>query len=183
MISRKISFYFLLLLLCIVCFYYSCNTHDCSDYEITPEEEAFLSAYNQGDIAIFKNDTTGVYDTLHVTSKSYGTGYYFEPCNQSVNDVLNAWFSFSHLKECHFQIIHNEIPKIFYSNYIQFSLGGSLQSIIINGTSYNDVFVTLIDTTNLSSSYSNNGPWKINYSRSKGFIRFYMVNGQTWSKL
>jgi hypothetical protein len=68
-------------------------------------------------------------------------------------------------------------------DYIEFLITGTLNSMTINGTTYNDVFVTSINPATIPSSYKSKTPWKINYSKSKGFIRFYMVNGQTWSKL
>ncbi len=174
----------LLFLLCSVCLYYSCKTNNCSDYEITQQEIAFLSAYNQGDIAVFKNDSTGIYDTMHVTDKSYGTMYYYEPCNQSVNVALSVDYDFSHINGGTIQIIHVESPEIvFFGGGYVFELDGSSQSMFINGINYNDVFVTSIDSTTISSINHNKVPWKINYSKSKGFVRFYMVNGQTWSKL
>ena len=174
------------LLLCGVCLHYSCrlDRSDCSKYEITQQETAFLSAYNKGDIAFFKNDTTGVFDTLHVIDMGYGSGYYGEPCNKTVNTALNAQFSFSHLHGCGVYIWHNTIPEIIYSytNY-EFLLSGSLQSMTINSTSFNDVYIPSLDSTKITSADRNSVPWKIAYSKSKGFIRFYMVNGQTWSKL
>lgn len=185
MILRKINFYFLLLLLCGICFLYSCTTHHCSDYEITTEEEAFLSAYNQGDIAVFKNDTTGIFDTLRVINKDYGTTHYDNPCNDFVKTSLRAQFNFTYLEDCWFRIWHNEtnIANIAFPVCCDFSLSGIAQTLSINGTNYNDVFVTSVDSVTISSIYHNSVPWKIAYSKSKGFVRFYMVNGQTWSKL
>jgi hypothetical protein len=97
----------MLILSCVIFINYSCKPYsDCYRYEITPQETAFLSVYNTGDIAVFRNDTTGGFDTLHVTQKGYGTGSY-ENCNQ-VNDVLNAFFTFSNINGAQIQIIHNE---------------------------------------------------------------------------
>ena len=140
-----------------------------------------MSVYNTGDIAVFRNDTTGVFDTLHVTQKGYGTSS-FENCNQ-VNNVLNVFFTFSHINGGHIQKIHNEAPTIGVTTYIVFPLTGLIGSMTINGTFYNDVFVTSIDSTTIPSNNKSQIPWKLAYSNSNGFIRFYMVNGQTWSKL
>jgi hypothetical protein len=175
----------LTLMLCGVCFYYSCKPYsDCSKYELTAQEIEMLSAYNQGDIAVFKNDSTFVIDTLHVIDKYYGTGYYSESCNKQVNDGLTVEFNFSHLNGGWIQILHVEPPlrAYFFPGGHALNLIGTLHSLTINGIYYNDVFETSIDSTTISSIYHDKVPWKINYSQSKGFVRFYMVNGQTWSK-
>ena len=167
------------------CFFYSCShdRSDCSKYEITQQESAFVSEYNKGDIAVFNNDTTSLFDTLHVTDKNFTTQSYSAPCNKTVSVAINVLVTFSHLYGCNVGMAHNKTPEIIYGSQYDFQLNGSLQSMTINGTTYNDVFVTSIDSTTIAISDRNELPWKINYSKSKGFIRFYMVNGQTWSKL
>jgi hypothetical protein len=171
----------MVILSCVIFFSYSCYS-DCNKMELTLQETALLSAYNTGDIAVFKNDTTGVFDTLHVTQKGYGTTS-SENCSHPVNNSLNAFFTFSHIGVYHFRIEHNKTPTISAFNGYEFLLSGSLNTMIINGATYNDVFVTSIDSTRIPSNYKSKVPWKINYSISNGFIRLYMVNGQTWSKL
>ena len=171
-----------LLLLCGVCFLYSCYSN-CSKYEITQQETELLSAYNQGDIAVFKNDSTSVIDTLHVIEKDYGSTYYDEPCNKSIHDALGIQIVFSHLHDCGISIEHNKTPEIHFSyTSYEFPLSGSLQSMTINGITYEDIFITSVDSTMISTNDHNQIPWKIDYSKSKGFVRFYMVNGETWSK-
>src|ERR1035437_2720504 len=134
-----------------ILFFYSCkrDKSDCSKYQLTQQEAAILSAYNQGDIAVFKNDTTGVFDTLHVANKGYGNTYENDPiCNSSVNDYLFAQFISSHLAKCTVGIRHNLSPTII-NDYCEFPLNGSLQTMIINSTTYNDVFITSVDSTTI----------------------------------
>jgi len=65
------SFLQKIILLFFICVcYFSCS-HDksnCTQYQITSQETALLDCYNNGNTVVFKNDSTGVFDTLHVTS-------------------------------------------------------------------------------------------------------------------
>jgi hypothetical protein len=174
----------------VIFFNYSCKpSSDCSRYEINQQEKEFLSVFNAGDIAVFRNDTTGVFDTLYVTDKSYGNPSSSENCDHSVATNLGVGFIFSNyndLNYCMVSVQHNSAPIISYPNFsscCKFSLSGEIQSMTINNTTYNDVFTPMIDSITIPSAARHNVPWKIAYSKSNGFIRFYMVNGQTWSKL
>ena len=189
----KISILGLLAILsCGLIFYISCRSEDdCSNCQITQQEIALLPAYNQGDIAVFKNDTTGEFDTLHVTRKS-GT---LSGCSYPCNNAGGGMFIWCSVLKNNFQIdvwhsstpvTVNTIPGIGISEgySINFLVRGTMQSNTINNTTYNDIFTTIIDSTKvLTSPPPMIVPWKIYYSKSKGFVRFYMVNGQTWSKL
>jgi hypothetical protein len=81
-------------------------------------------------------------------------------------------------------ITHNKTPQLGFTGYSIFNLKGTQQSISINGGTYNDVYEVSIDSTliNISNTQSTI-PWKIDYSESKGLVRYYMINGQAWSKL
>lgn len=176
------------LLLCSVFFHYSCSRDhtDCSRCQITPQEEALL-CYKQGDIAFFKNDMTSVYDTLHVTSKGPMPSGCSDPCRNTYGSIsANISFSPVYLSGCDVDMAHNSTaPAISYSNPYgaYFPQSGSLQTMTINSIAYNDLYVTSIDSTKISAGFRNSVPWKIAYSKSKGFVRFYMTNRQTWSKL
>ena len=174
---------------CVILFYASCNNDDCSDCPPLSNYELNFFCYNSGDKVVFKNDTTNIFDTLTIGTKYIMSTFCSSPCDNP-NGYIEVDFSFSHLlKDGGMGIqAHNEIPKISFdgpspTSYI-FPLSGNTQTIIVNSTSYNDVYIVQIDSTGID----NNGdkqtvPWKIDYSKSKGFVRFYMVNGQTWSKL
>ncbi|MFI5164190.1 MAG: hypothetical protein ACHQHP_02965 [Bacteroidia bacterium] len=173
----------------IILLFYSCNRDhtDCSQCQITPQEEALLPAYNVGDIAVFKNDTTGVLDTLNITSKSGNISGCSYPCNNT-DGSMSIWGIVFHnhfsVGVAHSPTPNNTIPGIgFDGANVNFPVTGSIQSMTINGTTYNDVIITSIDSTKILSASRTQVPWKINYSKSKGFVRLYMLNGQTWSKL
>jgi len=164
-------------------FFISCK-HDCSNYELTNEEDAFLF-YTVGDMATFKNDYTGVYDTLRVDNRGYSLSHTESPCD-NITGGVQAEFSFIHIGWCHIFISHDQSPYIDYGrygSYYRFNLSGPTQTITINNTTYNDVFSVQIDSNIISNIDYNRVPWKIDYSKSKGFIRFHMKNGDTWSKL
>ena len=123
-------------------------------------------------------------DTLYVIHKEYGTTYYPQPCERLVNVSIAIICSFLHIEEWGFvSKTHNETPNIFFHHGYFFELSGALQSMTINSILYNDVYVPSVDSTTIAPDDRNSVPWKIAYSKSRGFIRFYMVNGQTWIKL
>ena len=176
------------LLTCGMVLYISCHKNDCKDCQPLSDEEKAFICYNQGDKIVFKNDSTNVFDTLTI----YAKGIISENCSESCYQpyaTLFADFSFSHLLQGGGMGIqyHNEIPKITigaYPDSYNFPLSGNTQSFTVNNVTYYDVYIVQAD----SSEINHNGdqqqiPWKINYSKSKGFVRFYMINGQTWSKL
>ena len=136
---------------CLILFLFSCkpksSPDDCSQNEITQQDAAILAAYNVGTTAVFKNDNTGVYDTLHVTNKGYQQTLYNEPCNKAVNTPLYTRFTFTHLYNSGVYVYHNSATEIGFSSPTPssskvFKLNGSSQSFVINGTSYNDVIIT-----------------------------------------
>jgi hypothetical protein len=158
---------------------------------MTLQEEALLPAYNNSDIAVFKNDTTGVFDTLLVKSKGKNWSGCEMPCSETYSS-MTIWCLFLHnnfgISVSHSQTPVDRIPGMFIDNgySISFHEKGAIPSITINNITYNDIYITSIDSTTLPlnpSDLGNTVPWKIYYSKSKGFVRFCMTNGQTWSKL
>lgn len=183
----------LTLLSCVVCLYYSCKRdhNDCSSCQLTPQEEALLPAYNKGDIAVFKNDTTGVFDTLYVTSKGKGWSGCEIPCSSTYSymtiDCMVLHNNFR-ISISHMETPVNRIPGTLIDNgyTISFREKGTIPSISINNITYNDIYIISIDSTTITvdpHDLENRVPWKIYYSKSKGYVRFFMINGQTWSKL
>jgi len=137
----------LAILSCGLVGYLSCRqeqVNNCSNCQITSQEESQLSAYATGDKAVFKNDTTGAIDTLGISSKSETLSFCSYPCNNTEislsvrGNFLNNSFTIF--------ISHNSppgsaIPYIGFSGIdVTFPLGGTMQSMTINSISYNDVF-------------------------------------------
>jgi hypothetical protein len=177
------TLWLLAILWCIMIFNISCGKDIDCHCGLTPQEEAIISFYHVGNITVFKNDMTGVFDTLHMTKMGGSLTNCSDPCE---NGYLSRDFhcDFSHLKECQVIVYQNTTPYISIEGTISlFELKGQFQTMTINGDNYNDVYVPSIDSTTIADSLRNSIPWKIAYSKSNGFIRFYMVNGQTWSKL
>jgi len=182
----EISFLGMLALLSLgLVFYVSCDTEDnCSQYHpLSNAEEAFI-CYTQGNQVIFKNDTTNVIDTLYVKER-YIQDYYFSGhCTISGEVIAN--FTFSHLASFGLGVLHEQSPNIWFGSVhasYNFPLVGSFQTFTINSTTYNDVYAVQTDSTTIvSNGDKQEVPWKVYYSKSKGFVRFFMVNGQTWSK-
>ena len=172
----------LAILSCGIVFNISCKKNDCR-CGLTQQEESIVSFYHVGNIAVFKNDMTGVFDTLHMPRIDGNLANCSSPCTNG-DESLDAYCDFSHLKECQVKVYQNTTPYISNVGTISnFELTGSLQTMTINSVNYNDVYVPSVDSTQIADSLRNSVPWKIAYSKSKGFIRFYMVSGQTWSKL
>jgi hypothetical protein len=179
----------LAILSCGLIIHISCHKNDCKDCQPLSDEEKAFICYNQGDKIVFKNDSTNIFDTLTIYAKGIDAIYCSESCYQPYV-TLFADFSFTHLLRGGAMGIqyHKDIPKISfggptYNSYI-FPLSGSTQSMTVNGNSYNDIYSVQIDSLGIKSNGDQlKVPWKLYYSKSKGFVRFFMVDGQTWSKL
>ncbi|NTW32379.1 MAG: hypothetical protein HGB12_07110 [Bacteroidetes bacterium] len=154
---------------------------------LSNEELAFI-CYSGGEKVIFKNDTTNVFDTLYVDSKGTSPVNCSDPCgvpNGSIGASIDFLGGFSLRIDR-----HNQPPYLMFfgSNYAHYTfvLDVPHQTITVNSITYNDVYSVqeLQDSTSIISNGDQlKVPWKIDYSKSKGFIRFYMTDGQTWSKL
>jgi hypothetical protein len=162
----------------------SCKKENsCPGCSLTNEQLSFICC--SGSEAIFKNDTTNALDTLYASDKSYGQSFCSDYCDEGYGSVIEG-FTFSHLSPFYFQINAgdpSEIPDILFSIGISFGLNSPTQTVTVNGITYNDVYSTQIDSTKITTANKQTVPWKIYYSKSQGFVRFYMMNGQTWSKL
>ena len=185
----KISILALLaLLLCGLVIQISCKKDNCKDCSQLSNEELSFICYNQGDKVVFKNDIMNIMDTLLITYK-YTERLYCNSTYCGENGAIFANFTFSYLLNGGGIGIlwHGDIPKFGFSGPnttdYDFPLSGNTQTVTINTIAYNDVYVVQMDSTSIASEYKVKIPWKIYYSKSKGLIRLYMVNGQTWSKL
>lgn len=182
----------LAILSCGIVIHISCRKeNDCSCVQLSKDEETFLCYNQHGQKAFYKNDITNALDTLSVnyywptgTTCSY-------PCDGGSTSI-NVTLIFSNLFGCGIYITHDQPPEISFDTFMDdsikgsynFFLNGATQTISVNSTNYNDVYTTQIDsTTIISNGDKKRVPWKLYYSKSQGFVRFYMINGQTWSKL
>jgi hypothetical protein len=175
----------LAILSCWLVFHVSCKKeNDCSDCYLTSEQTALI-IYMQGQKVIFKNDSTNIFDTLFVKDIGSQLSSCSSPCDQQSSHCVEV-FSFSHFNEFNFEVsTSSQIPIIYFNNlkYI-FELNVPTQIATVNSSTFNDVYSVHVDSTTIVSNGDKlKVPWKIDYSKSKGFVRFYMINGQTWSKL
>lgn len=170
----QISFFCLYILV-----FYSCKP-DCSG-KITPAEEAFIP-YKQGEKAFFNNDSTGIIDTLLVYGKDYIYKGAYKCADTPTGIYATVDFSaikYSSKENISIQCSHNSNPSIHIAEN-NFIVNAPPQTIAINNVTYNDVYSISVDSNKITNATY---PWKINYSKSKGFVRFYMKKGITWSKL
>ncbi|MGD0709545.1 MAG: hypothetical protein ABR968_00020 [Bacteroidales bacterium] len=178
----------LALLSCWLVFHLSCKKDECSGCYLTNDQLAFL-IYTKGQKVIFKNDSTNILDTLYAEGTAWGYSACSDPCNeQSGSAQVN--FTFSNLNESQFWINAGQgsssypFIQFFGKSDYTFFINPPTQIVTVNGTTYNDVYLAQIDSTNIDSHGEKlKVPWKIYYSKSVGFVRFYMMNGQTISKL
>ena len=176
----------LAILSCWLVFHISCKKEDdCSGCYLTNDQLA-LMVYTKGQKVIFKNDSTNTLDTLNVEDISYCPSNCSSPCYFGTGCV-EANFTFSHLSQFYILIspLSNDcLLSTHFAEGYGFDLNTPTQTVTVNSTTYNDAYIVQVDSTTIN----HNGdqlkvPWKIYYSKSKGFVRFFMVNGQTWSKL
>lgn len=166
--------------------FYSCHHDPACDCQVTDQDKAFLSEYNQGDIVVFKNDTTLAFDTLKITYKGTevaGSSLcgQADACRLAPGHVVVYGIFLKN--SCGISVDHGGTPVFYLRGGYSFGYSGSAQIMTINSTVYNDVHICSNDSTKILNSDRTRVPWKINYSTSKGLIRCYMVSGQTWSKL
>ena len=170
----------LIIFIGVVLFFYKCSKDvDCSPCQITNAEKEFVFM-KQGDIEVFKNDSTGVLDTLKILRINETKGNCSSPCN---NSISGYWIQFDHTYwwNIEIQIYHLVPPKIMCNGGIlpaqEFILKGSTQTIVVNGTTYNDVYSIEVDSSKLATPC-----YKIDYSKSKGFVRFHFIDGTASSR-
>ena len=180
------------ILLCSVFLNISCNqTIYCPGCKLTPDEESFVY-YTQNSKLIFKNDITNIFDTLSVSAVGKSASNCSDPCEKGASSAYSK-FSFFHLSQGSVGInagntpliyFWTGMPPIIYSTPIfYFQLNVPTQTITVNNIIYNDVFRVQTDSIAIDSTGDRlKVPWKLEYSKSSGFIRFYMLNGETWSK-
>lgn len=154
---------------------------DCSHHKLTDEENSFLP-FESGMTALFENDSSGQVETLTMHEKRYwemeidgcrGTRYAayqetnFYPITQEYSYGLT-------IRVDH----HHEAPEIDYAG--AFNMAVPAQTLTVNSITYYDVYSAERDTT--SVYYQVAGPWKVDYSKTQGFVRIHMLNGVHWNR-
>jgi hypothetical protein len=163
--------------------FYSCTDEIDCHCTITKDEEELLDCYNPGDFTNFKNDTTGVVNEMRVISKGRNRSNCSSPCENGAASVSVSITS-PYIADCRMSIWHGStLNVLFVQDLYRFEPKGQLVSMTINNIVYNDVFVCSIDPYQIAPGDQTKVPWKIAHSLSKGLIRMYMVDGQTWSRL
>jgi hypothetical protein len=187
----KISLFFVFIILFVVILIIqSCHNDICTGQcdQLSKAEMKFI-CYDGGESIIFKNDATSVLDTLITYEKGTISVDCSAPCNKPNGRMIEG-FRLSHLgyMEIHIES-HGQTPFILFNGcapdyeFYLYNLDNPSQTITVNSTTYDDVFSVQQDSVVIDSSGDKQKvPWKIDYSKSKGFVRFHMVNNQTWSK-
>jgi len=181
------------IVMCGMLLYVSCKPKCTPDCGLTQSEQDFFSCYNNVEKIFFKNDSTNAIDTLIIPG-GYESGC-SGPCincpdyEQTVYGCFDYHITFSLFGKFKLRIGHDQPPDIVVSGYkvdYFYILNTQPQAININGTSYNDVYSVQSSPDSVTIDTNNNDkqkiPWKIDYSKSQGFVRFYMLNRQTWTK-
>jgi len=177
----------LALLLCGLVVHLSCRKeNDCSGCILTNDQKNFIP-YVEKEKVIFKNDITNIYDTLYVKDKVFQYSFCSDPCSNGIGSVYSD-ITFTHLVSFQISVGLSNSPQIGFGDTVShrdytLNLNDPTQAITVNSTIYNDVYVVQVDSTTIVNVERSKEPFKIYYSKSQGFVKFFMVNGQTWSKL
>ena len=160
--------------------YYSCSKDNCDHCRLSVADLAFI-VNKKGDMSFFKNDLTGDLDTLHCESLSSGSSSCSDPCRDLTGSNY-AMFKFSPTRDPWIYVSIGNPAIIRYSfGNIDFPLTMAIQSMTINNITYNDVYSVSIDSNSIDNG--DKIPWKIDYSKSRGFVRFYLKNNIIWSRV
>ena len=179
----------LAILSCWFVIHLSCKKDCSTPCDLTASEKSFFSCYNNPENILFKNDVTSVTDTLVVNGMGLQTSTCSSECGTDYTSygAIIGWPTFHPIGSIEMGVWHGNPPSIGIEgkHWYGCDLIGPTQTFIVNGTTYNDVYSVQIDSTRIDTCAIDKPkiPWKMYYSKSKGFVRFYMVNGQTWSKL
>ena len=167
----------------------SCTKDTCEDkyYYLTNDEISWLS-YSGGEVLIFKSND-GLYDTSKVSNRilNYEGKHIFESkCSELYqNGLINI-----PLADSGFSIVVKHIdnsasiilPIPHTNSYFQFAKFSDFSpqnNISINGTTYNNVYVMNLDTTNFLQPTV----WRIFYTKQNGILKFDITKGQNWTRV
>lgn len=164
----KKQFFLFIMMICTLC---TCQEIDCDYYKVTPSEEEFLH-YTPGDIALFKNDSTGTIDMVRALSLGGETCGCDYPCGK-VKGGASLHLRMLHLGTAGFTIRHNRLATIWGIG--EYTIRDAERMKAFNGTYFFDVFKFQSD-----NKYTN-GPNAIYFNKKYGFIRFEMQNGGSWT--
>ena len=153
--------------------------------QLTDEERGWVP-YTNGQTVLFQNTSTSAIDTLQVWTKDdkkYGSS---SRCHDAVIGLTcQLWFnafSGGGGSSVYIKVDHGQNPKVSIPSGGggEYILNGSPQTMTVNSISYSDIYSVSIDSSTTTSA---GAPWKIEYSKSKGFVRFYMKGGNIYTKL
>ena len=160
----------------------NCSKENCDRCTITEAEKSFV-AYKGSERLVFKNDSSAILDTLQV-SITPALAHCSEPCSDAQGSITVSIYLFHHLRNMNLAVYHDIVPYAYplnsASSDLKFYFNMPVQTVLINSVSYNDVYITSIDSTMIPFAERDNTPWQIYYSKSKGFIRFRMLDKSNW---
>ena len=155
----------------------SCDTKcdPCQD-ALTDEEKSFICYQYKSTnllpytVAYFKNNISNAIDSLQITQfedyRACDTRQGCQPKSESQGTTLK-----NQLGSWRILVQHNFTPLLNL-----YSLDIPTQTLTVNNLQYSDIFSIQTNSTNTQF------PTNIYYSRSQGFIAFFMRNGSIWIK-
>src|SRR6188474_2469809 len=90
----------------------NCQKDNCNNCQITQAEESFI-VYSGSATIVFKNDTTGMLDTMRTSGAHKELAHCSLPCEASEGSVY-CNLTFSHLAPCIFSIYHGSNATAYY---------------------------------------------------------------------
>jgi hypothetical protein len=161
----------------------------CQESDALPQSVYDFGKYQGGEIEYFKNSVTNIIDTLHVGRKNTYKAGMEKPCQNVVGGLSQyfaLWGGYSNNSyQGNLNITRNMVITIGFSwgGSAAYSSFSTPQTVTLNNITYTDVYVTSMDPIAITTEEAPHLPWKIEYSKSAGFLRFYMKYGDVYAKL
>jgi hypothetical protein len=178
-----------IILILFIPFLFTACRKPCEDSHnnCTPEELSWLAYYDAETIIFKRND--GVLDTIQVSQRHF---HDVELSHASQDGQVCAKFlqiaSHSLMGKhiiANIQVFGDNFqsPLLTLDTNINFNLEVTLQNnIIINGVTYNNVYIPSTDTLHFAQlTYPK--PWRAYYSKYSGLLRIDYTNGVFWEKI
>ena len=157
----------------------SCKRECKEDGSLTPDESAWIS-YVGGEQLIFRSNLG---DTNYVTVDN--VEIYFSPIGEDGNcprtqqnklvTVSPFQIAIRHGYAYWSGISEGNMDPFFFKDY------PSQNNIVVNGNSFNNVFVMTKDTTGWYPA--SKSVWKIFYTRQNGILKYFVTGGTAWEKI
>jgi hypothetical protein len=178
---------YLIIFVAFLTFICSCNKK-CEDEEgkLTVEELSWIP-YSGGETLIFKGNNNQT-DTLKVDDNViYNTpvtgmnSSSCEPKQQSmickISGSMRAMdISTNHKNEWSPDGKPYILTSVAVFNFMDYN---PQSNILINGITYNDVYIMNVDT----SLFTNKNIWRIYYTKQNGILRYDLTHGEQWEKI